>query len=512
MAFNFNTAANLSINLELAPYINGRTSSIGTPATSPPWVLKDLYGAYRNTFKYTIPNRSFQITPDVTSINTKYLNPMDVGTFISQPYISDLQDITGMGYRVSNPAIADDFVYFACSDGYIYSTRITGTPPTFDISNSYRVEVFPIDYSVCRGTLSDDIVYIESPDVSTTGEYKLKYYSISQNKSFTIEKYTATSSFSAQYSIFRKDRLISFVHPDLGFIICYVSIFSSTILNVYDRTYTKIFDFDIEANVPWVSGSHLPFLKVSPNKKDVFIYAMSSGSVVKFSMSVGTYSYSYLSVMEFHDLDFGYGYGLSPSNVYLLNGAGSYSVWNVEKDKAGVGTEQYIYSYQYGGGYSPIYILTDSRNDPSETGYLFFGDGFVGTSSYNSGFGTMTNMYFAVTYSTATFSLIQGPYISGTSSVVGDYTLGINCMIVIDGPSDRNTISNAPVSHILQYYNIGNQLLVFNTSRGKVSETISATDVSLNNSSTEYNLVKFRDDDVYILVDQTLGQFQWIYW
>ena len=84
----------------------------------------------------------------------------------------------------------------------------------------------------------------------------------------------------------------------------------------------------------------------------------------------GTYSYSYLSVKEMFDIDFGYTYGSSPSNVYILEADGSYSVWDTNKDKANIGTSQYIYSYNYPPGYSPSYILTDKR-DPSETCYLF---------------------------------------------------------------------------------------------------------------------------------------------
>lgn len=523
MSFNFNTAGELVVNLEIA------MTATGSVLTSPPWILKDIDYSYTRTYKYTTDNRYLlSIYTDVNQHNTKYLEPCDIGSYINKPEISSFQDISG-GYVISNPAFSDEYVYFAAADGQMYEYQIIGNPPSLVGSKSYKVETFGIDYAICMGSSDQHIVYIESPDVSPTNSYKLKYYDKSSNNSFDIEDYGSSgSTSSANRTLFRKEKLVSFNHVDIGFIICYITdfygsgaTFSNSRLCIYNSSYSKLFDIDINAELDSIFGSTSStafngcYMRVSPNKKDLALFRRFSGKVGKVSIDSGGCKFSFVTGPgEVNDLDFGYGYGLSPSNIYILDVINNYSFWNVEKDKAGIGTWLDIFSFSNfdppGVSQYPLeYILTDSRNDPSETGYLFFGDGFVGTSSlYRGSAGSMTNMYFAVTYSTATWSQIQGPLVGYTASNVGDYTLGINCMAVVDG----SEASNAPKGHILQYYNVGNQLRVFNTSAGKVSETVSETSVSLSSSSTNYNLVKFREDDVYLLVNQDKGEFQFIYW
>lgn len=495
---NFNRSGELCVNLELFESLS-QTSSFGTPMDSPPWVLKDIGKAYSTTYKYTASNRIWLGIYDIYNVNTSYLNLMDVGSFISAPQTSNLNIVVHS--RISNPIINDDMLYFACEDGFIYKHVIGKYPPTVISSDNYYVEDFAIDHSICFGYSKDHIVYVESPDFSPSSDYNLKYYDILSNKSYVIEGYGNTYSFSAEYSKFRKDRLVSFKHPTIGFVICYVY---STVLNVYDASYTKIYTFDIAANGPWTSGSPGGYIKVSPDRSSVFVFKFSAGEVFRFTMGSGTYSYSYLSVTEMFDIDFGYTYGSSPSNVYILEANGSYSVWDTNKDKFNIGTSQYIYSYNYSSGYSPSYILTDKR-DPSETCYLFFGNGYAGPS-----YSTMTNIYFAVTYSLessagATYTAVNGPLVK--YSPVN--TSSLNCMIMIDG---SNVNPYSPSGHILQYYSSDNKLLIFNTSRGKVSEVVSETTVELSSGSSEYDLVKFNEDDVYLLIDRANGEYQIIYW
>jgi hypothetical protein len=506
MSFNFNSAANLLKNLELRPFIAGLTQSPrGYTYSDAPWFLNDIGFAYANTIKYSVANNNHRIyqngvNPKLT--NTGDLASCNIGTFITQSQVSSVYPaVNVVPTIVSNPVIVETYVYFGCQDGRISRVDIQNNPPTYISTNTYIVEGFAINKAICQGANTDEIVYIESPDVS--GSHALKYFNVTSNTKTEIARYTVgTFSTDMGYSYFRKDRLVSFTHPSLGFIICYLDFsvgFSD--LYVYDSTYTEI----IKTNV----GYQWRYMKVSPNKKDLILWSdqgTALANIGRFVMDGGpTYSLTTISTYETRDLDFGYNYGGSPSNIYIIS-SNILNVWDVNNAK--VNTKTDIYTFTYSGS-DLSYLLTDSANDPSETNYLFFGQDFVGTSSFsNYGAGTMNNLYIS-TYSVATSS-VQG-IITSINSPTYDYTLGITCMRMIDGTDN----SLAPKGHILQYYNTlslpGYQFIgIFNTSRPKLSETVSTVATSLTGDL--YDLVKFREDDVYLLIDQSRGEFQIIFW
>lgn len=503
MSFDFNKAASLCINLEIRPFQIGRTQSPrGYTYSEPPYFLNDIGFGYSNTFKYTPENKSYSVYRNGSAnmiTSTEDLSICNPGTYITQSQVSSVYNVSSSSpMKVSNPLVIDNNAYFGCADGTISELPITGNPPSLGTPQYYSVESGDMSFAICKGTTDTEIVYAYFD--GTNHQLKRVDISSSPYTPVLIESFTNSFSDLPYDSLFRKDTLVSFTHSSLGFIICYMDYVNSDIL-VYDQNYGQI----IKYNVPY----QWTYLKVSPDSKDLILWSDGLNGVAnlgRFSMSSGpTYSFSSVTSYEVRDFDFGYGYGTSPSNIYIIS-SNILNVWTVESGKPST-TDIFTFNYSL-SNFDLNYLLTDYKYDQSETNYLFFGCGMFGTPSATAS-GTMRNMYFSTYSATASFN-------QGVSMAVNcptyDYTLGINCMRVIDGASS----SKAPKGHILQYYNDGNVVGIFNTSAGKLTEKISTLNANFNTPTTEgcknFTIEKFREDDVYLIVDQDIGEFVIVYW